>query len=269
MIHHITSLSEAPDLFLTDNDRNLSHRYPDIFIGESPKVIIRCLEAGYQPEALLMQAENMSGNNKELLASLPPEVPVYIASAEILSAIRGYSLSRGVAAAFRRRPLPSAEELCRDARFVAVIDGVCDTTNIGLIFRNAAALGVEAVLLTSNSCDPLNRRSLRTSMGTVMQVPWTQTNDSCEALKPILSSNNLKMVALALTDDSVTPDHSPLLSETRIALVLGAEGPGLPKQTIEAADYVMRIPMAHGVDSLNVAASSAIAFWQFRHFAQS
>ena len=187
-------------------------------------------------------------------------MPVYTGDRELLATLTGYVLTRGVLCAMRRPVLPFMEEICRDTRRIVVIDGVVDTTNIGAIFRSAAALGIDAVLLTRNSCDPLNRRAVRVSMGSVFLVPWAWLDGTIGDLNKL----GFRTAAMALTDDSISIDHPILAAEPRLAIVMGTEGEGLSYKTIAEADYVVRIPMAHGVDSLNVAAAAAVAFWQLR-----
>ena len=229
-----------------------------IFIAESPKVINVAIEAGYKPLSMLCESRHVEGDAASIIARFP-DIPVYTGSRELLASLTGYTLTRGVLCAMRRPLPPSVEEVCRDARRVVVIDGVVDTTNIGAIFRSAAALGIDAVVLTPTSCDPLNRRAIRVSMGTVFLVPWTWVDDT-ESLRSL----GFKTVAMALTDRSVSIDDPQLCAEPRLAIIMGTEGDGLPASTIERADYTARIPMAHGVDSLNVAAAAAVAFWQLR-----
>lgn len=229
-----------------------------IFIAESPKVINVAIEAGYEPLSLLCEARHVDGDAASIIARFP-DIPVYTGSRELLASLTGYTLTRGVLCAMRRPIPPAVEEVCRDARRVVVIDGVVDTTNIGAIFRSAAALGIDAVVLTPTSCDPLNRRAIRVSMGTVFLVPWTWV-DNAESLRAL----GFKTVAMALTDRSVSIDDPQLCAEPRLAIIMGTEGDGLPASTIQRADYTARIPMAHGVDSLNVAAAAAVAFWQLR-----
>ena len=188
-------------------------------------------------------------------------MPVYTATRELLSQITGYKLTRGVLCAMRRKDLPPLATLCADASRIAVIYGVTDTTNIGAIFRSAAALGVDAVVVSSDSCDPLNRRSVRVSMGTIFQVPWTWSNNPVKELR----EQGFKSIAMALTDNSIPLDHPTLPHESRLAILLGTEGDGLPSKVIEDCDFTVRIPMSHDVDSLNVAAASAVAFWQLCH----
>lgn len=230
-----------------------------VFIAESPKVIRVALRAGLTPLALLCEERHLAGDAADIVAACP-DIPVYTGSREVLASLTGYTLTRGVLCAMRRPVPPSAEQICRGARRVAVIDGVTDTTNIGAIFRSAAALGIGAVLLTPTSCDPLNRRSVRVSMGTVFQVPWTWCRQDFSDIRAL----GFKTVAMALTDNSVPIDDPRLCAEERLAIVLGTEGDGLSRDAMAACDYVARIPMAAGVDSLNVAAASAVAFWQLR-----
>lgn len=230
-----------------------------IFIAESPKVIAVALDAGYEPLSLLCERRHLTGDAAPIIARCG-DIPIFTGERDLLASLTGYTLTRGVLCAMRRpMPLP-VEEVCHDARRVVVIDGVTDTTNIGAIFRSAAALGIDAVLLTPTSCDPLNRRAVRVSMGSVFLVPWTWLE------QPIQSLNSLgfKTVAMALTDRSIPIDDPALCAEPRLAIIMGTEGDGLAHDTIHQADYVARIPMQHGVDSLNVAAAAALAFWQLR-----
>lgn len=230
-----------------------------LFIAESPKVINVALNAGYKPTALLCERKHIEGDAKDIISRFP-NMPVYTGEREILSSLTGYTLTRGVLCAFERRQLPTAEEICRSAKRIAVIHGVVDTTNIGAIFRSAAALGIDGILLTKDSCDPLNRRAVRVSMGSIFLIPWGWIDGSPQEL----NAYGFKTVAMALTDKSVSIDDAALLSEKKLAIILGTEGDGLPQETIEHADYVARIPMSHNVDSLNVAAASAVAFWTLR-----
>lgn len=230
-----------------------------IFIVESPKVIRVALDAGYEPLSLLCEKRHIAGDAADIIEKCG-DIPVYTGRRELLASLTGYVLTRGVLCAMRRPSLPSVEEVCGDADRIAVIDGVVDTTNIGAIFRSAAALGIDGVLLTRTSCDPFNRRAVRVSMGSVFLVPWTWL----DAPLQLLNELGFKTVAMALTDDSVSIDDPKLMAEPRLAVVLGTEGDGLSSSVIAQADYVARIPMAHGVDSLNVAAASAVAFWQLR-----
>ncbi len=262
-IIEITSLEhEGVQVFGTLTEAQLRNRLePEkgIFIAESPKVIDVALNEGYEPLSLLCERKHIEGDAAAIIARCG-DVPVYTGERELLAQLTGYTLTRGVLCAMRRPMLPSVEQVCRNASRVVVIDGVTDTTNIGAIFRSAAALGIDAVLLTPTSCDPLNRRAVRVSMGSVFLVPWTWIEE------PIQSLNTLgfKTVAMALTDKSISLDDPALAAEPHLAIVMGTEGDGLPQDTIEQTDYVVRIPMSHNVDSLNVAAASAVAFWELR-----
>lgn len=238
-----------------------------VFIAESPKVIQRALDAGYEPLSLLMERRHLDGQGRSLLARCG-DIPAYTGERELLARLTGYELTRGILCAMRRPPLPAVEALCAGARRVAVLENIVDSTNIGAIFRSAAALGIDAVLLTPSCCDPLCRRAVRVSMGTVFQVPWGRTGqDPASWPRPGLDrlrALGFKTAALALTDRSVSIEDPCLAAEERLALLLGTEGTGLAPDTIAACDYTVRIPMSHGVDSLNVAAASAVAFWQLR-----
>ncbi len=262
-IIEITSLAHpGVEVFGTLTEAQLRNRLePDkgVFIAESPKVIRVALDAGYEPLALLCERKHIDGDAADIISRCA-DIPVYTGSRELLAELTGYVLTRGVLCAMRRPQPKSVADVCRGARRVVVINGVVDTTNIGAIFRSAAALGIDAVLLTRNSCDPLNRRAVRVSMGSVFLVPWTWLDG------PLSSLNDLgfRTAAMALTDNSVSIDAPQLASEPRLAIVMGTEGDGLPHDVIADADYVVRIPMAHGVDSLNVAAASAVAFWELR-----
>ncbi|WP_297711707.1 RNA methyltransferase [Dysosmobacter sp.] len=247
--------------------RNRLEPEKGIFIAESPKVIQRALDAGYEPVSLLMEHRQLTGQGSGVLARCA-DIPVYTASRELLAELTGYPLTRGVLCAMRRPKLPSVEELCADARRVAVLEGIVDSTNIGAIFRSAAALNMDAVLVTPTCSDPLYRRAVRVSMGTIFQVPWTRIGEEPsqwpDAGLRRLRSLGFRTAAMALSDDSVSIEDPRLLAEERLAIVLGTEGDGLAARTIAACDYTVRIPMAHEVDSLNVAAASAVAFWQLR-----
>lgn len=236
-----------------------------IFIAESPKVIVRALDAGYEPVSLLMERRHIEGQGRDILARCGG-VPVYTGSRQLLAGLTGYELTRGILCAMRRPRLPEVEDLCANARRIAVLEGIADTTNVGAIFRSAAALGMDAVLLTPTCCDPLNRRAARVSMGTVFQVPWTRIGGSpAEWPQPgmaRLRRLGFKTAAMALRDHAVSIEDPRLAAEERLAIVLGTEGDGLADRTIAACDYTVCIPMSHGVDSLNVAAASAVAFWQ-------
>lgn len=230
-----------------------------IFIAESPKVIRVALQSGYEPLSLLCEEKHLQGDAADIIARCP-ELPVYTGPRELLARLTGYTLTRGVLCAMRRPQPRSVAEVCRDARRVVVIDGVVDTTNIGAIFRSAAALGIGGVLLTPTSCDPLTRRAVRVSMGTVFRIPWTWLDTPIGQLRDL----GFRTVAMTLTDRSVPLDHPALAAEPRLAIIMGTEGDGLAHDTIADADYVVRIPMAYGVDSLNVAAAAAVAFWELR-----
>lgn len=229
-----------------------------LFIAESPKVIAVALGAGYEPVSLLCEPRHITGDAAPILERCPEDMPVYTGSRELLGALTGYALTRGVLCAMRRKPLPAVEEVARGASRLCVIDAVTDTTNIGAIFRSAAALGIDGIVLTPTSCDPLNRRSVRVSMGSVFLVPWTW--GTAAQLRDL----GFRTAAMALTDESIPVDSPLLEAEPRLAIILGTEGDGLAPEAIAEADYTVRIPMSHGVDSLNVAAASAVAFWQLR-----
>lgn len=262
-IIEIDSLSHpGVEIFASLTEAQLRNRLDPakgIFIAESPKVISVALDAGYEPLAILCERRHIEGDAAEVIARCG-DIKVYTGNRELLSGLTGYTLTRGVLCAMRRKAFVPVAEVCRGARRVAVIDGVTDTTNIGAIFRSAAAIGVDAVLLTPTSCDPLNRRAVRVSMGSVFLVPWTWLDRPVSSLRSI----GFTTVALALTDRSVSIDDPELAGIERMAMILGTEGDGLASEVIEDADFTARIPMAHGVDSLNVAAASAVAFWQLR-----
>lgn len=232
-----------------------------VMIVESPKVIRVALDAGHQPLSLLCEQKHITGDAKDIIQRLPADIPVFTGDRETLRALTGYTLTRGVLCAMRRPIVPDARVIAEKATRVAVIDNVVDTTNIGAIFRSAAALGIDAVLLTTNSCDPLNRRAIRVSMGTVFLVPWAWIDSPVETLHSL----GFKTVAMALTDDSLSITSPILHSVPRLAIIMGTEGDGLPHHTIVQSDFVAKIPMYHNVDSLNVAAASALAFWELGH----
>lgn len=262
-IIEISSLTyPGVEVFSTLTEAQLRNRIePDkgVFIVESPKVIKVALDAGYEPLALLCERKHIVGDAADIIARCG-DIPVYTGDRQLLAALTGYVLTRGVLCAMRRPVPATVVSVCCEASRVVVIDGVVDTTNIGAIFRSAAALGIDGVLLTRNSCDPLNRRAVRVSMGSVFLVPWAWLDGPITTLGKF----GFRTAAMALTDNSVSIDAPELAKEPHLAIVMGTEGDGLPKETIAAADYVVRIPMAHGVDSLNVAAASAVAFWQLR-----
>ena len=295
---------DAPELqiYYNLNEAQLFHYFepkPGIFIAESPKVIERALDAGCVPMSFLMGKKHVKTQAKEILArceklqsqdikqtdkmeaengnssmaaehDIPVctaecEIPVYTAEIEVLAKITGYQLTRGMLCAMYRPTLPSVEQLCKNARRVAILENVVNPTNIGAIFRSAAALGMDAVLLTSACADPLYRRASRVSMGTVFQIPWTYFDKNAswpDGAMDVLHKLGYKTAAMALRDESVSIDDEKMMAEEKLAIVLGTEGDGLADHTIADCDYTVKIPMTHGVDSLNVAAASAVAFWQ-------
>ena len=238
-----------------------------IFIAESPKVIERALDAGYEPISFLVERKHIDGEAKDILARCNT-IPVYTAEFDVLTKLTGFPLTRGMLCAMHRAPLPSVKEVCAGAHRIAVLENIMNPTNIGAIFRSAAALGIDAVLLTPACSNPLYRRAIRVSMGTVFQVPWTflenEVQSSTESYITYLQSLGFKTAAMALSDNSISIEEPKLLNEDKLAIILGTEGEGLTSATISDCDYTVRIPMSHGVDSLNVAAASAVAFWQLR-----
>jgi len=236
-----------------------------LFIAESPKVIDRALDAGYEPVSMLMEGRHVDAQARDIIARCG-DIPVYTSTLEVLTKLTGFQLTRGVLCAMKRLPVPSVEEVCRGAGRIAVLEDIMNPTNLGAIFRSAAALGVDAVLMTPGCSNPLYRRCVRVSMGTVFQVPWAhigkETADWPEKGMSELRALGFKTCAMALRDDSVSIDDEALMSEEKLAIVLGTEGDGLSDKTIADCDYTVKIPMSHGVDSLNVAAASAVAFWQ-------
>ena len=263
-IIHITSLDQpGVEIFSSLTEAQLRNKLEPskgIFIAESPKVIRVALKAGYQPKALLCEEKHINGDAADIVDTCN-NIPIYTGSRELLASLTGYTLTRGVLCAMQRPTTPCIEDICKNAHRIVIIDGVVDTTNIGAIFRSAAALGIDAVLLTPTSCDPLNRRAVRVSMGSVFLVPWTWLNTPIESLH----SFGFRTAAMALTDNSIPIDHQSLKQEEKLAIVMGSEGDGLAKEVIESTDYVVRIPMSNHVDSLNVAAASAVAFWELRY----
>lgn len=229
-----------------------------LIIAESPKVIRTAIDAGLAPISLLCERKHIKGDAADIILEYP-DLPVYTADRDILASITGYTLTRGVLCAMKRPERPSANDILRDAKIVCVIYDVCDTTNIGAIFRTAAALGTDGILLSPDTCDPFNRRSIRVSMGTVFQIPWCFCND----ILPTLKCNGFKSVGMALSDSAVFLHDFKVESKEKYALILGSEGYGLPEGVIDSSDYVVKIPMHHGVDSLNVGAAAAIAIWHF------
>jgi len=231
-----------------------------LFIAESPKVIHRALDAGCVPVSLLMERKHIDGQAKDVIERCPG-IPVFTSEPEILTQLTGFQLTRGVLCAMRRPKLPDVAEICRNAHRIVILENVMNPTNVGAIFRSAAALGMDAVLLTSDCSDPLYRRSARVSMGTVFQVSWTYMEENW---LDTLKAAGFKTVAMALKDDSLSVDDPILAAQERLAVILGSEGDGLADVTIDGCDYTVKIPMYHGVDSLNVAAASAVAFWELR-----
>ena len=270
-IIEITDIS-APQLDvyarLTETQlRNRLEPEKGIFIAESPKVIRRALDAGCKPLSLLMERKHIDGQGAEIIARCG-DIPLYTADREVLESLTGYTMTRGILCAMSRPKLPALEEVLKNARRVAVLEGIVDSTNIGAIFRSAAAMHIDVVLLTPTCCDPLCRRAVRVSMGTVFQIPWTRIGDTKEQWPQPglqwLRDLGFKTAAMALSDEAVTIEDPNLMAEKKLAIILGTEGDGLSDQTIAQCDYTVCIPMSHDVDSLNVAAASAVAFWQLR-----
>ena len=256
------------DIYARLNKNQLAHYFEPalgLFIAESPNVIERALNAGYEPLSFLMERKNIDKEMKHILERCE-NVPVYTADLDVLTKLTGFHLTRGALCAMRRREYPSVEEICKDAKRIAILENVVNPTNVGAIFRSAAALHMDAVLLTPGCSDPLYRRASRVSMGTVFQVPWTYIgNRSSDWPNPLLNTIKelgFKTAAMALSDHSVSIDDPDLMKEEKLAIILGTEGDGLAEATIADCDYTVKIPMSHGVDSLNVAAASAVAFWQ-------
>ena len=250
------------DIYARMSEGQLLNRHePEkgIFIAESPKVVERALDAGCEPISMLVERKHIDGEAKPIIDRCR-EVPVYTAPFEVLTQLTGFKLTRGMLCAMHRPQLPNVSEVCSKARRIAVLENVMNPTNLGAIFRSAAALNMDAVLLTHGCSNPLYRRAIRVSMGTVFQIPWTFLNEEKGVSE--LKELGFKTAAMALTDDSVSIDNEELLAEEKLAIVLGTEGDGLAKETIADCDYTVKIPMSHGVDSLNVAAASAVAFWQ-------
>ena len=254
----------ALDLYarLTENQL-LNRADPEnaLFIAESPLVIGRALDAGCKPVSFLMERQHIEGKGREILARCCKDIPVYTAEESVLAQLTGFHLTRGMLCAMRRPKLPSVEEVCRSARRIVVLENVMNPTNIGAIFRSAAALGMDAVLLTCAGSDPLYRRASRVSMGNVFLIPWTYLPEEGDWTQ-LLRALGFRTVAMALRDDSVRLDDPRLAAEEKLAIVMGTEGDGLASTTIASCDYTVKIPMYHGVDSLNVAAASAVAFYE-------
>lgn len=264
---NITEITDfhAPelDIYARLTEAQLLNRFDPknaMFIAESPKVILRALDAGFQPVSILVERSRMAGESLEAIERCG-DIPVYTSSMDVLTHLTGYQLTRGLLCAMRRPPLPAPEQVLAGAKRVAVLEEIMNPTNVGAIFRSAAALGMDAVLLTGGCSDPLYRRSARVSMGTVFQIPWTFAD---ETWQETLRRLGFKTAAMALTDEAVSIDDPALCAEEKLAIVLGSEGDGLSQTTIANCDYTVKIPMYHGVDSLNVAAASAVAFWQLR-----
>ncbi len=245
--------------------RNRLEPEKGVFIAESPKVISLALKCGLAPVSMLTLEKHIHGDAESLIEECG-DIPVYTADSEILEKLTGFRLTRGVLCAMKRPVLPSLEDICKNASRIAVLEDIADSTNIGAIFRSAAALDIDAVLCTPSCCDPLCRRAVRVSMGTVFQIPWAYIGDKNDDLHtygfPVLKALGFKTAAMALSDDSISIDDEKLAAEKKLAVVLGTEGDGLKKETIIGCDYTVKIPMSHGVDSLNVAAASAVAFWE-------
>lgn len=261
---------EAPelDVYARLTEVQLLNRHePEkgLFIAESPKVIERALDAGCVPVSFLTERKHIGGQARDILARCG-EIPVYTADFDVLTKLTGFQLTRGMLCAMYRPALPEVESICHTAHRIAVLENIMNPTNVGAIFRSAAALNIDAVLLTPSCSNPLYRRAIRVSMGTVFQVPWTFLGKESEGCSQsdiqMLQQLGFKTAAMALNDDSITIEDPRLMAENKLAIILGSEGDGLAPQTISACDYVVRIPMSHGVDSLNVAAASAVAFWQ-------
>lgn len=245
---------------------NKDHPEEGLFIAESPKAVIRALDAGYEPVSLLVEDRHIYTEAREVLDRCPG-IPVFTASFEVLTQLTGYQLTRGLLCAMRRKPLPGVRAICEGARRIAVLENVMNPTNVGAIIRSAAALHMDGVLLTPGCSNPLYRRAIRVSMGTVFQIPWTFLEKEEAGLWPedgirYLKSLGFRIASMALHDESVDIDDRRLHQEEKLAILLGTEGEGLRSETIGASDYIIKIPMSHGVDSLNVAAASAVAFWE-------
>lgn len=270
-IIEITDFSDpALDVFARMSEAQLLDRDKGVnamFIGESPKVVERALDYGYEPVSLLLEPKHIAGEAKCIVERVG-DVPVFTAPFEVLKQITGFPLTRGVLCAMRRKPLPKVESVIQNANRIAVLENVMNPANVGAVFRSAAALGFDAVLLTSGSSDPFYRRAIRVSMGTVFQIPWTYLDSEEYAIPQnvidLLHQNGFVTAAMALSDDSVGIDYPDLRNAEKLAVVLGTEGDGLAAKTVAACDYTVKIPMANGVDSLNVAAASAVAFWELR-----
>lgn len=276
-MNHIVEItdfdSSALDVYARLTEAQLLNRdrpQDGLFIAESPKVIERALDAGYEPVSILTEKRHVKGEGREIIRRCQ-DIPVYTAEFDVLTKLTGFKLTRGMLCAMHRKPLPSVEEICRGASRIAVLENVMNPTNVGAIIRSAAALNMDAVLLTPGCSNPLYRRAIRVSMGTVFQIPWTFINQEDAGAWPgagltFLHEQGFSTAAMALSDHSVSIDHPDVCAENKLAVILGTEGDGLSPETINMCDYTVKIPMYHGVDSLNVAAASAVAFWQLgRH----
>ena len=271
-MHGIVEITDfsAPelDVYARLTERQLLHPEDNsnaLFIAESPKVIARALDAGCEPVSLLMECRRLEDPEERELIDRCGEIPVFVSDVSVLKELTGFPLTRGTLCAMRRPPEPEVEAICAGARRIAVLENIENPTNLGAVFRSAAALGVDAVLLTPDSTDPLYRRCVRVSMGTVFQVPWAHLGPWPEPGLTRLRAMGFRTAALALRSDAVSLDDPALGAEEKLAVILGTEGDGLCTETIAGSDYTVRIPMFHGVDSLNVAAASAVAFWELRH----
>lgn len=268
MVHEIIDIKDPRiGIFTSLTEAQLrmhSERKKGIFIAESPKVIRVAIERGYRPFAMLCERRHITGDASDIIG-MCPDMEIYTGSRDVLTAITGYKLTRGVLCAIERKELPELDEICRGACLVGVLQSITDTTNIGAIFRSASALGVDSLILSSECCDPLNRRAVRVSMGTVFTVPWTISPD------PVLKLGEIgfKTASLALSDNAISLEDTVLKESKKLAVVFGTEGDGLPQRIIESTDYVVKIPMSHGVDSLNVAAAAAVTFWELRNLKES
>lgn len=257
---------DMPELaiFTQCAENQLLHYYEPavgLFIAESPIVTMRALDAGYEPISVLMEEAHIEGEGACVVERCK-DVPIYVAPFDVLTNITGFKLTRGLLCAMRRKELAPLDEICKDKTRIAILESVVNPTNVGAIVRSAAALGMEALVFAGGSCDPLYRRAIRVSMGTIFQIPWTVVKEDSDTLQEKLKAFGFKTVAMALEEDSVNINDKSLMSEEKLAVFLGAEGDGLSNETIEQCDYTVCIPMSHGVDSLNVAAASAVAFWQ-------
>ncbi len=262
------NITEITDFFAPELDvyarlsevQLLNREFPEkgLFIAESPKVIERALDAGYEPVSCLMEKRHIEGEGKRIIDRIK-DIPVFCAEFDVLTQLTGFKLTRGMLCAMRRKPLPDVREICESKKRIVVLDKVMNPTNVGAIIRSAAALGMDAVILTPGCSDPLYRRAARVSMGTVFQIDWTFSKaDSLDEIKAM----GFKTAAMALKDNSVSVDDPRLISEEKLAVIMGTEGDGLSERTLRECDYTVKIPMYHGVDSLNVAAASAVAFYQ-------